>query len=193
MPALDFKFKAQPCKCMLCLLATLIICYESGVARMSQPPPTDLPEHALTGASSAVGPCGRASPQGWIFLLLGLGAILGVFVLHRFDPRTYTFYPRCQFHQFTGLHCPGCGSQRALHALVHGDMTRAFQHNALLIVGAPVLGVWWLKRRLRERTDGPPSLPGAKRRHRVWLLVGVVALFTVARNLPWEPFTWLAP
>ena len=44
----------------------------------------------------------------------------------------------------TGLKCPGCGSQRMLHALLHGDIAAAWRFNALLFLLVPfliVLGV----------------------------------------------------
>ncbi|MDE7397749.1 MAG: DUF2752 domain-containing protein, partial [Muribaculum sp.] len=34
-----------------------------------------------------------------------------------FDP-TLPWFPKCLFRQLTGLECPGCGSQRAIHALL---------------------------------------------------------------------------
>ena len=48
------------------------------------------------------------------------------------DPSTGRFFPKCVFHVATGLKCPGCGSQRALHALLHGDIATAFRMNIWL-------------------------------------------------------------
>lgn len=42
------------------------------------------------------------------------------------------FMPRCMFKWATGLDCPGCGSQRALGALIEGDLHGALTHNLLL-------------------------------------------------------------
>ena len=41
----------------------------------------------------------------------------------------------------TGLKCPGCGSQRAVHALLHADLASAFAHNALLVLSLPYLAL----------------------------------------------------
>jgi len=57
----------------------------------------------------------------WLFASgLMLAALAGGLVLFLFDPSQYHFYPRCVMYTTTGLLCPGCGSQRALHHLFHG-------------------------------------------------------------------------
>ena len=64
-------------------------------------------------------------------------AAIGAVILHRFDPASADFYPPCVFHAVTGLQCPGCGTTRALHHLLHGDVAGAFRLNAMLFVVAP--------------------------------------------------------
>lgn len=56
-----------------------------------------------------------------------------------FNPLQSRFMPQCAFHRLTGLSCPGCGTQRALHALLHGDIAAAFSANAFLIIISPLL------------------------------------------------------
>jgi hypothetical protein len=71
-----------------------------------------------------------------------LGA--AIVVLYLFDPSKGGF-PACPFHALTGYLCPGCGSQRAVHDLLHGNVGKAFRHNALLVVSIPLLamhGAW---------------------------------------------------
>ena len=60
--------------------------------------------------------------------------------LYLSDPSNGGF-PACPFHALTGLLCPGCGSQRALHDLLHGLIGEAFRHNALLVISIPLLAV----------------------------------------------------
>ncbi|HKR65370.1 MAG TPA: DUF2752 domain-containing protein [Thermoanaerobaculia bacterium] len=59
-------------------------------------------------------------------------AIAGAWVLYHYPPATSTFYPHCAFHDWTGLDCPGCGTTRALHELLHGRIGNAFRLNAML-------------------------------------------------------------
>ena len=75
-------------------------------------------------------------------------AALGAVILYRFDPTTAGFYPPCLFHALTGLQCPGCGTTRALHHLLHGDVAGAFRLNAMLFVVVPFAAAATLFRRL---------------------------------------------
>lgn len=68
------------------------------------------------------------------------------------DPAESAFMPRCWFRYLTGLDCPGCGSQRMLHALLHGDIATAWRANALLLLLSPLLVfmLWLETQRLRR-------------------------------------------
>lgn len=45
--------------------------------------------------------------------------------------------PRCLFRFLTGYDCPGCGSQRALHALLHGRPADAWGYNPFVFFAVP--------------------------------------------------------
>ena len=55
-------------------------------------------------------------------------------MLYTFPPGAYRFYPPCIFYAVTGLLCPGCGTTRALHQLLHGNVAEAFRLNPFLFV-----------------------------------------------------------
>lgn len=76
----------------------------------------------------------------WVFYGTGV-AVLGiaVYVYYTYDPAVHKWFPQCPFKALTGLDCPGCGSQRAVHALLHGEFQQAFLHNALLAPFVPYL------------------------------------------------------
>lgn len=122
---------------------------------------------------------------------LGLAAAGAALVLSRLDPFARgSLLPPCPVYALTGLYCPGCGSTRCLHALLHGDLPLAVAMNPVLVASLPLLGLmslnaagWrpsWLAPLMRRLARPTPWL---------WLLVG----YTVLRNLPWWPFSWLAP
>jgi hypothetical protein len=116
------------------------------------------------------------------FLALTALAVVAAGLIYTFDPARTLGYPFCLLHRVTGLNCPGCGMLRALHHLAHGRICTAFGYNPLLVLGlfagAPLL--WWYRTR-----PMPPALP--------WLVLAVFLVYGVARNLPWWPFTMLAP
>lgn len=71
-------------------------------------------------------------------LIVGLVLFLG-FVYYRFNPSEFGFFPKCPFLQTTGLKCAGCGSQRAIHQLLHFNIQGAFRENPLLVLALPYI------------------------------------------------------
>ena len=76
-----------------------------------------------------------------ILNVLGIVAILvaGCVIYFSYNPVESVYFPKCPFLMLTGLKCPGCGSQRAIHALLHLDIRSAFHHNALLVLSLPYI------------------------------------------------------
>lgn len=69
-----------------------------------------------------------------------LGAALGVLILlSACNPAAYAWMPKCPFKMLTGLDCPGCGFQRATHALLHGQVREAIGYNLFLVYSVPYL------------------------------------------------------
>lgn len=115
----------------------------------------------------------------------------GVWALRRFDPNVAgSGFVSCLFHDLTGWYCPGCGTTRALHALVHGDLAGVVAMNPLL----PLLGVL-LPALLLQAVGKPLPLPRVLQQGllstKLW--IGLIVGYWVLRNLPWWPFSWLAP
>jgi hypothetical protein len=105
----------------------------------------------------------------------------GLAVVYKFPPAEYSFYPRCPVFLSTHWLCPGCGSTRALHALLHLDLASALHYNALFTVLAPFICLWLGLCCYRVmRYDRFPNL--ALPRAVTASLIVTVVLFTVARN-----------
>jgi hypothetical protein len=121
------------------------------------------------------------------YMLLGAVAAgiacAGALVLYLFDPTRYGFYPVCLFHRTTGLLCPGCGSLRALHHLLHGHVAEAFRYNALLMTLLPVATAWLLLR-LSARRGWAKPIPLNIGTAGLWIALVVFLGFGVFRNLP---------
>ncbi|MCM1035844.1 MAG: DUF2752 domain-containing protein [Bacteroides sp.] len=90
------------------------------------------------------------------------------------DPATAPL-PQCIFRRFTGFDCPGCGTQRALHALLHGRLSEAWHLNAALLPGIALAGLYaWSPRRLR-----PVMYSSAA----PWVIAGAIVAWWIGRNL----------
>ncbi len=87
---------------------------------------------------------------GPVALLLVTGALL---VLFFFDPATVGFYPPCLFKTVLGMGCPGCGSLRAMHQLLHGNFAAAWTLNAPVVVAVPLALAAGVISALRRRTN----------------------------------------
>jgi hypothetical protein len=70
-------------------------------------------------------------------LILGTAAIAAA-VLFFFDPATEGFYPPCLFRTFLGVQCPGCGSLRAAHQILHGNLAAAWALNKPFLIALPL-------------------------------------------------------
>ena len=94
---------------------------------------------------------GRSSRRFIWTTVLVAGAVALVVFYALVDPATSPFVPRCLFHTLTGLDCPGCGSQRAIHALLRGDVGAAWEYNALVVVGIIPVAVYIYAEATRTR------------------------------------------
>lgn len=116
-----------------------------------------------------------------LFLLLAI-VLVGVYYL--FDPSASGMFPKCRLLQLTGYKCPGCGTQRMLHSLLHFDFVTAFRYNAYLLTLFPVfillmlLDGWqkWLSRKWADITT--------------YILVGLFLVTTILWWVLRNVFDW---
>lgn len=50
----------------------------------------------------------------------------------------------CLFRLTLGVECPGCGMTRAISAVLHGELARAFAFNRGIVVVFPLLALAWV-------------------------------------------------
>ena len=99
------------------------------------------------------------------------------------NPETSAWFPRCPIKWLTGFSCPGCGSQRAVHALLHGHVAQAWHFNAALVLALPPVsvGMWFeyvaplrLRQRFRQATSHPVL---------ALALTAAILCWTIGRNI----------
>ena len=114
-----------------------------------------------------------------ITLLLVFG-----FIYYALDPSTSGAFPQCFFLSLTGYKCPGCGIQRAIHALLHGDVAGAFRYNAFLMVAIPWIALCLFAE--SRRTRNPRLYARLNPEFLMWLLLAAVLIWWILRNI----FDW---
>ena len=86
----------------------------------------------------------------------------------------------CPIHALTGFYCPGCGSTRAVKAVLNEDLPLAFHDNALPMVSPVVIASALLIEKYSQK--------------RIWLYVFLsivlvaVVVFAMIRNQPDSQF-----
>lgn len=129
---------------------------------------------------------------GWLAPLAVLGCVGAActYVLQN-DPTDARLDPLgpCAFKLLTGLDCPGCGGTRMVWYLLHGNLYQAARFHLIALIAAPILAyayVVWAARRVSGVRLPSRSIP-------LTVVLGYLVVwivFSVLRDLPWEPFTW---
>ena len=116
--------------------------------------------------------------KNWIFVVIILVVVGYYFLLNPYE-QDY-FFISCPFYQISGYQCPGCGSQRAFHELLHLRIFEAIKQNLLFVLAIPyVLMIFYTSfhqekyKRLRQLLMGNRTL--------LFLLI-IAILFGVFRN-----------
>ena len=115
-----------------------------------------------------------------VFILVVIAAVAFILVYALLDPASLPF-PRCPFFSLTGLKCPGCGSQRALHQLLGLHIGEAFKYNAALLLCIPLVGFLLFADIFRGRF---PRIYNASRHPALgWTLLAAFVSWWLLRNI----------
>ena len=129
------------------------------------------------------------TPARRLFLaIIGLsaaGLMIG-YVFLSYPPDEY-FYVPCIFHLTTGLHCPGCGSTRAVSSFLKGDIVLALKNNLLILLWGPYLLYRGIQS-LRTWIDGVPKGIWEPPKKYIIAFLLLTGLYTLLRNLPFDAF-----
>lgn len=105
------------------------------------------------------------------------------------NPSEITSLPICPFKNLSGFYCPGCGGQRALHQILHGNFLEAFHSNLLIYIFLP----FFILKISDELFDTTNSKIFLLKKKGIWIFLGFLICFTILRNLPLYPFNQLIP
>jgi len=106
-------------------------------------------------------------------------------ILYRiYNPNGNIYFPKCPFRELTGLKCPGCGSQRAVHYLLNFDIYNATKENPILVLSIPyiLIGLVFdlLKRPNKRILKWRKKLFGQKA---IFIVLTIIIAFWILRNI----------
>ncbi len=122
----------------------------------------------------------------WRLIFLGLAALPCLALIYSRNPEEPGVFPPCVFYSLTGLQCPGCGTLRALHYLMHGNLSVAFGHHPGIILVPPFIGCTILLAQLLY-VNGKRLPSTLVHPAMMWGSLAAIAAFGVLRNLPIYP------
>lgn len=123
-------------------------------------------------------------------LLVGIIALAVLFF--QLDPSENQLFPRCAFNALTGYYCPGCGSQRAIHSLLHLNIQGVVQNNLLFLPAVLAIIYHYIHRFLNKKFNWRlPNIFYLK--NTPWVIFAIILFFWLLRNLAVYPFSVLAP
>ena len=115
-------------------------------------------------------------------LIWSIVSVLLLAVYLMYDPALYSLFPRCPFWMCTGLYCPGCGSQRALHQICTGHFIRAADNNLLAVLYSPLIVAWYISFFREQSSFHLKLVQLVNNRSFVYATLGIVILFCIIRN-----------
>ncbi len=108
------------------------------------------------------------------------------------DHKNEKLIPPCPMKYYTGYFCPGCGSLRAIQKVVHFDLLGAMSENFFAVMFFPLL-IFYIATNIKYVLTGTDMniirLP-------YYVTIGIAVffiLFWILRNVPFYPFSVLAP
>ncbi len=123
----------------------------------------------------------------WIIALVIVIAIALTYRNH--NPLESNYFPKCPVYSTTGIKCPGCGSQRAAHHLLNGQVANAFEENPLLILAIPYILFGMVIDSTKESSDNllkwRKILFGQKA---IYVVLFIIVIFCISRNIDFSSY-----
>jgi hypothetical protein len=126
----------------------------------------------------------------WALLIL---IFMGISIYFYFNNPAATLYPPCPFLYLSGYYCPGCGTSRAFHQLLHGNIINAFNLNPLMVICIPLVAylfVCILEPKVMRKCSISRYIFNTTF---LKIMFGIILVYWIARNIKFYPFILLAP
>ncbi|QIY84146.1 DUF2752 domain-containing protein [Chryseobacterium sp. NEB161] len=117
---------------------------------------------------------------GYIIVVAFVVVIIAVYYF--LNPSDSSLFLSCPLKSVTGYDCPGCGSQRALHALLHGRFAEAFGFNPLFVISIPLVLLILLISWINQYRSADKQILFYRSKAFLIIVLIIVLLFSLFRN-----------
>ena len=128
----------------------------------------------------------------FIIVLIIIGFVLRYFYINNPMDGEGRFL-RCPSNLIFGIYCPGCGTQRALHHLLHLEIKEALRYNALFVFVFPMMIYGMILIGYNVIFNTKKTIPFITQRNVIIGLLLLILIFGIVRNIPYYPFNILMP
>ena len=112
--------------------------------------------------------------------------VSGLLIYYYLDPAQYVFIPKCPVKLITGLDCPGCGFQRALHAFLHGNIREGISYNPFILFAVSIILVWLFNMFLYLKGKNLRVFLIKVNRFLIFIYIIGYFLWFIIRNINWK-------
>jgi Protein of unknown function (DUF2752) len=109
--------------------------------------------------------------------------LLLIFLYRKFNPSENIYFPQCPTYKYLHFKCPGCGSQRAVHQLLHGNIWKAMEYNLMLVIAIPYLMIGFIFNQNALQVRYPKIRKFLFGRNAIIIILGLIAGYMVYRNV----------
>jgi hypothetical protein len=118
----------------------------------------------------------------------------GFFIIYStFNPSGNSLFIPCPFRYVSGFYCPGCGSQRAIHQLLHLNFIAAFRLNPFMVLSIPLILYGLLVTAWNYVFETQYRIKFFYSKLFIYGYFGLAVMYWVLRNISYYPFNLLAP
>lgn len=122
---------------------------------------------------------------GAVMVLLLMAAL---YLFYNLNPETEPIFPKCPFLVLTGYECPGCGTQRAIHQLLHLNIASALKYNAFMVFALPYVFMGIYMEHLGGKKRNKRLFRILFGRYSAVVILVIIILFWILRNCHFSIF-----
>lgn len=104
-------------------------------------------------------------------------------MLFFYNPESNLLAPKCYFYNLTGYKCIGCGTQRAIHNLLHLRFVTSFKYNPILFFAIPYIVLLIYIQYFGGKIKFPRLYNTLTSAKAIYIVLAIMLLYWIFRNI----------